>query len=194
MSKNRDRILESARLCFSQKAFEQVTIKEICVQAGVANSTFYYHFKTKEELMDFLRTNDAHPLQEELLGVIAAPDLLEQAVSACAMCATRAQRSGCTLTAQYYKRRLSSGDEEEAMRRVHLQEYETARILIRRAQEAGKIARLFTADELAKTAILLSSGVVVDWCATGGAYDLQQEVRRRLKMLFGCKEKEGENA
>ena len=54
MSKNRDRIIQSALNLFSQKDFDSVTIKDICADAQVANSTFYYHFKTKEELMDCL--------------------------------------------------------------------------------------------------------------------------------------------
>lgn len=186
MSKNRDRIIESARDCFSDKPFEQVTIKEICERAGVANSTFYYHFKTKEELMDCLRSRDVHPLHGELLDLLAAPDLLEQAVSACSMCATRARRSGCTLTAQYYKRKLSLEREDGDMEKVHREEYETARTLVRRAKEAGLIANSSDADALTRAAILLSSGAVVDWCARGGAYDLKERVRALLLTLFGC--------
>ena len=185
MSKNRDRIIESARRCFSRGEFEQVTIREICEEAGVANSTFYYHFKTKEELMDYLRTHDARPLQAELLGVLASPDPLEQAISACAMCVTRAQRSGCTLAAQYYKRKLNAEREDGDMDKTHRQEYETARLLVARAQEAGLIVNRCPADTLARAAILLSSGTVVDWCASGGAYDLMQAVRGMLLTLFG---------
>ena len=185
MSKNRDRIIESARACFSRNEFEQVTIKEICERAGVANSTFYYHFKTKEELMDYLRTHDARPLQAELLGVLAAPDPLEQAISACAMCATRAQRSGCTLAAQYYKRKLNAEREDGDMQKTHEQEYKTACLLVARAQEAGRIENRRPADELTHAAIMLSSGTVVDWCASGGAYDLMQAVRGLLLVLFG---------
>ena len=185
MSKNRDRIIESARRCFSRCEFEQVTIREICEQAGVANSTFYYHFKTKEELRDYLRTHDAQPLQAELLGVLSASDPLEQAISACAMCATRAQRSGCTLAAQYYKRKLNAEREDGDMQETYRQEYETARLLVARAQEVGRIANACPAQELARAAIMLSSGVIVDWCASGGAYDLWQTVHGMLLVLFG---------
>ena len=67
MSKNRDRIIQSALNLFSQKDFDSVTIKDICADAQVANSTFYYHFKTKEELMDCLRTQDLRPCRGDCL-------------------------------------------------------------------------------------------------------------------------------
>ena len=68
MSKNRDRIIQSALSLFSEKNFEDVTIKDICQKAEVANSTFYYHFKTKEELMDCLRMHDMRPRNRELFA------------------------------------------------------------------------------------------------------------------------------
>ena len=126
MSKYRDLILASARKVFSAKSFEQVTIKEICQHAGVANSTFYYHFKTKEELMDCLRKEDDRPSGSDLLHILAESDLLEQVFSACTMCASRAERNGCTLTTQYYKRRLSSEKPTDKENSLYQQEAMTA--------------------------------------------------------------------
>ena len=97
MSKNRDRIIQSALSLFSEKNFEDVTIKDICQKAEVANSTFYYHFKTKEELMDCLRMHDMRPRKRELFALAATHDLMERVLVTCTMCAQRAERSGCCL-------------------------------------------------------------------------------------------------
>lgn len=109
MSKNRDRIIQSALSLFSEKNFEDVTIKDICQKAEMANSTFYYHFKTKEELMDCLRMHDMRPRNRELFALAATHDLMERVLVTCTMCAQRAERSGWMLTAQYYKRPAEPG-------------------------------------------------------------------------------------
>lgn len=183
-SKYRDLILSSARKLFSIKSFEQVTIKEICQDAGVANSTFYYHFKTKEELMDCLRETDDRPTGSELFRILAQDDLLEQVISACSMCAARAERNGCTLTAQYYKRRLSAEKPTEEENSTYRQEAMTAELLIARAQEQGIIRNQNPADKLALAAIGLTNNTIISWCVADGAFSLKDAVRSTLLVLF----------
>ena len=36
----------------NKKEYEFITIKEICVKAGVNRSTFYLHYETKEDLLE----------------------------------------------------------------------------------------------------------------------------------------------
>lgn len=184
MSKNRERIIKSARALFSDKDFEQVTIKEICANAGVANSTFYYHFKTKEELMDHLSETDDVPLRAEWIGLATMTDLLDQVIAACSMCAVRAERSGYMLTAQYYKRRLNVEKEDAVHQSTLDQEQEAAAALIARAQQQGAVKNMHEAGALAQAAIRLTSSVIVDWCVACGGFDLHSEVRRMLLLLL----------
>lgn len=183
-SKYRDLIITSARKLFSIKSFEQVTIKEICQNAGVANSTFYYHFKTKEELMDCLRETDDRPTGSELFSILAEDNLLEQVISACSMCAARAERNGCTLTAQYYKRRLSAEKLTDEEIRIYHQEAMAATLLITRAQEQGIIHNQSPADKLAAAAIGLTNNTIISWCVSDGAFPLKDAVRSTLLVLF----------
>lgn len=183
-SKYRNLILASARKIFSEKSFEQVTIKEICQDAGVANSTFYYHFKTKEELMDCLRLKDDHPTGTDLLHILAADDLLEQVLAACTMCAARAVRNGCTLTTQYYKCRLNAEALDDAHNALYAQEAMTAQLLIARAQQQGLIRNQSPAEKLTHAAIGLTNSTIINWCVVGGAFDLMQTARDMLLVLF----------
>ena len=183
-SKYRNLILASARKIFSEKSFEQVTIKEICQEAGVANSTFYYHFKTKEELMDCLRLTDDHPSGSDLLHILAADDLMEQVFTACTMCAARAVRNGCTLTTQYYKCRLNAEALDDAHRQLYAQETMTAQLLIARAQQQGLIRNDSPADKLTAAAAGLTNSAILNWCVCSGAFDLMQSARDMLRVLF----------
>lgn len=184
MSKNRDRIIQSALALFSEKDFDSVTIKDICANAQVANSTFYYHFKTKEELMDCLRVHDMRPRRRELFALAATHDLLERTIGACSMCAVRASRSGWMLTAQYYKRRLSLETGSPETEALYQQEHETAEELISHAKESGSIPNRSGAHELAEAAIHLTNSVIVTWCVERGGFDLMTAVRDSLLVLF----------
>jgi AcrR family transcriptional regulator len=49
-ARTRTRIVESARIMFNQKGFDQVSIDEIMKTAGLTRGGFYNHFASKEEL------------------------------------------------------------------------------------------------------------------------------------------------
>lgn len=50
----KNEILDAAGTLFSQKGYEKTTISDIIETVGVARGTVYYHFKSKEEIMDAL--------------------------------------------------------------------------------------------------------------------------------------------
>jgi AcrR family transcriptional regulator len=49
-AKTRARIIESARVMFNRRGFEQVSIDEIMKHAGLTRGGFYHHFASKDEL------------------------------------------------------------------------------------------------------------------------------------------------
>lgn len=64
----RDRILQGAIKIFAEKSFEGSRIDEIARAAKVPKSLIYYHFKSKDEILEVLTNNFIN----EYLGVIAA--------------------------------------------------------------------------------------------------------------------------
>lgn len=50
----RNEILDAADELFSQKGFDGTSTKDILEKVGIARGTLYYHFKSKEDIMDAL--------------------------------------------------------------------------------------------------------------------------------------------
>lgn len=50
----RSEILDAAERLFGAKGFEKATVIDILDAAGIAKGTFYYYFKSKEEVLDAL--------------------------------------------------------------------------------------------------------------------------------------------
>ncbi|MCI4458482.1 MAG: TetR/AcrR family transcriptional regulator [Thermocrinis sp.] len=54
MSSAKERLLESAKRLFSQKGYYATSVEDIVESAGVSKGTFYFYFKSKEELFKSL--------------------------------------------------------------------------------------------------------------------------------------------
>jgi AcrR family transcriptional regulator len=67
-AQTRTRIVEAARRMFNRHGFEQVTIDQIMLEAGLTRGGFYYHFASKDELYAEAVTSFAehNPFRKEL--------------------------------------------------------------------------------------------------------------------------------
>ncbi|MGB9680322.1 MAG: TetR/AcrR family transcriptional regulator [Thermoanaerobacteraceae bacterium] len=65
MNKTKERIFKSAIKTFSKRGFYKSTMDEIAEDAGVAKGTLYYHFKSKDDILDFLIDEGIKILKEE---------------------------------------------------------------------------------------------------------------------------------
>jgi len=54
MSSARERLLESAKTLFSQRGYYATSVEDIVESAGFSKGTFYFYFKSKEELFKSL--------------------------------------------------------------------------------------------------------------------------------------------
>lgn len=60
----RQTIIDAAGKLFSVNGFDATSIDEICQAADVVKGTFYYHFKSKEDLVIELRREMTNQLEE----------------------------------------------------------------------------------------------------------------------------------
>jgi AcrR family transcriptional regulator len=72
--RRRSRIEQTALELFRTKGFDQVTVEDVCAEAGVAPATFYRHFGTKEEVV-FAYSDDFRAALDAAVGAGAqAPE------------------------------------------------------------------------------------------------------------------------
>ena len=53
-SSTKEKIQEQAIKLFKEYNYDQVTVMQICKAAGITKRTFYYHFSSKDEIVDEL--------------------------------------------------------------------------------------------------------------------------------------------
>ena len=49
----RAKIFQAAKRILQKQGYEQLSIKNICEEAGVSNGSFYHHFKTKDDILSY---------------------------------------------------------------------------------------------------------------------------------------------
>ena len=49
----KERIFQAAKQILKKKGYEELSIKNICEEAGVSNGSFYHHFTTKDDLLSY---------------------------------------------------------------------------------------------------------------------------------------------
>ncbi len=71
-------IREVALKLFNEKTFEKVTLKEICEASGVNKHTFYYYFKSKDELLKKYYKIPCELTSYDLATIMTADSYIEQ--------------------------------------------------------------------------------------------------------------------
>ena len=76
--RTRDRIVEEADQLFYRQGFEHTSFAQIAEALGISRGNFYYHFKTKDEILDAVinhRLTRTHAMLEhwEIEGATPMP-------------------------------------------------------------------------------------------------------------------------
>ena len=69
MNRTKKLIFESAIRIFSECGYRGATMDDIALNAGLAKGTLYYHFKSKEELFNFIVEEGIQILQTQVLEI-----------------------------------------------------------------------------------------------------------------------------
>jgi len=71
----KNEILDTAQEIFLTKGYKQTSVESIIKKVGVAKGTFYYYFKSKEDLLDKLVKRMADKIQIEIKKIVEKKDL-----------------------------------------------------------------------------------------------------------------------
>lgn len=71
-------ILSSARTLFAEKGYDNTPVEEICVLAGIAKGTFFYHFESKQAIVRYIL---ASQIREYALRLKEQMDTFKDAIA-----------------------------------------------------------------------------------------------------------------
>ncbi|MFZ0215274.1 MAG: TetR/AcrR family transcriptional regulator [Candidatus Dormiibacterota bacterium] len=65
-TERRQRLLEAAWRCAARRGFRDITIDDVCLEAGVSKGAFYLYFATKQDLLMGLLDDDAAEVERQI--------------------------------------------------------------------------------------------------------------------------------
>ena len=179
--KNAKQIIDAAVKLFREHGYENVSVNDICKEAGIARSTFYLTFASKKEIIDKI-LSDVRLDRDDFFGdFIAAENDFERMWILCCRYLAVTINFGPELAGALF--RLELLGELDIMDTVHTVD-EWFVQLTKNCQRAGVIMSNEPPEMLAPLGVDIAYYTTYEWCKRKGSFNLRQVVRRRAEALY----------
>jgi AcrR family transcriptional regulator len=186
--RQRERILDAARLLFASRGFETVTMAEIARQAGVARATVFNHFGSKGALIEAI-TESVFDYWTGMLDRALADD---RSSTPSLVQALFEGMAGIEQLLSFYRgvfreiMKVRVGlDEGGAAQRAREHALERLERLLARGQERGDLSSEFSPADLAAAFDSLANGTIVHWLYEDTSGSLRERMQRAALIFLG---------
>lgn len=174
----KERIFQAAKTILQKNGYENLSIKNICEEAGVSNGSFYHHFKTKDDLLSYYI--EAQPsINPELLDLPkdkedAKNAIVEVYLNYAAYC----KELGVDFVSGYYTPRNQALNPDIRTERPY--PIVTVQNYLEKAISSGNIAMKLSITEVVNDIRMLVIGNAFEWAMRSGKVDMEENIRRSL--------------
>ena len=174
----KEKIFQAAIRILQRSGYENLSIKNICEEAGVSNGSFYHHFKTKDDLLSYYL--EAQPAVSP--DALDLPKDTEDAKAAIVQVylnyAEYCKELGVEFVAGYYNPKNQALNPDIRTERpypiVTVQQY------LERAVEANAISLKLTIEEVVNDIRMLVIGNAFEWAMRNGEVDISTNMKRSI--------------
>lgn len=175
----KQKLFAGALQLFAVKAYEDVTVQDICAQSQVSVGAFYHHYKNKESIL-----NEGYRLfDDDLEGKWNQGHPDDQLAAICFLVEGQLESMeimGPLAAAQYFKNQLSN--KEKYILDPSRFFYRAIRQAVEAETAGGRLAG--DAYIIVEDILSVSRGIIYDWCLHEGTYSLTAKGRRGLDMVL----------
>lgn len=174
----KERIFQAAIRILQRNGYENLSIKNICEEAGVSNGSFYHHFKTKDDLLSYYI--EAQPtINPELLAAPSDKDSAKAAIVEVYLnYATYCKELGVEFVAGYYNPHNQALNPDIRTERpypiVTVQQY------LEKAVYSECISLNLSISEVVTDIRMIVIGNAFEWAMRNGEVDFEENIRRSL--------------
>lgn len=174
----KERIFQAAKNILQKSGYENLSIKNICDEAGVSNGSFYHHFKTKDDLLSYY-IEEQPSINAELLDVpfdkiAAKAAIIEVYLNYASYC----EELGVDFIAGYYNPRNQALNPDIRTERpypiVTVQQY------LEKAVAANAIQLKLSILEVVTDIRMLVIGNAFEWALRNGKVDMKENIKRSI--------------
>lgn len=180
----KQKLFDSAVRLFKEHGYNNVTVSEICKNAGVAKGTFYVHYVSKEDIIkesyycdmgDYVLNKYEELIKDKKLSV---KEKIEKFLLCEIMFTTYA---GYEMTCLAFVTNLS---ECIAKNSHHFERREFSKVLkelINEAKDKGDLLSKDNCDEIFLYVESFIRGFMASWCFANGQFDIVEKGKKYIK-------------
>ena len=178
----REKIYRTSVELMEKKGLNNITVEEICKEAGVSIGSFYNCFESKNDIL-----NEIYKVADDYFLSVVAADMKDGSTNDkiiryfCYYADYNVHR-GLEFVKHLYNPRNTMFIKKGRHMQLILQN------IIEVAQKQGEIPDDMPAEEIVEYFFIAVRGIVYDWCLHNGQYDLvefaKNYVRRLIKTLY----------
>ncbi len=177
-------IRETATRLFREKTFEAVTLGDICQACGINKHTFYYYFKSKDELLESYYSLPWNLSAAEVTDILTSDNYVDQLWLIIQKFTDHIQTTGVPIVRQIFIKNLS---EDMGTFRIGHEMRELCRLeisIIKKGQQAGQFRNHADPKVLVilLQQILYSLGLL--WAIFQGEFEFGARARFLLENLL----------
>ena len=172
------KIFRAAKNILQRDGYEQLSIKNICEEAGVSNGSFYHHFKTKDDLLSYY-LEEQPSINPDLLDLPSSADEAKIAIIHVYLhYAEYCRDLGVEFISNYYTPKNQALNPE--IRTARPYPILTVENYLQKAIDKGIVKPELPLEEILTDIRMLVIGNVFEWCLHDGKNDFEGNIRRSL--------------
>lgn len=174
----KEKIFQAAKRILQKNGYENLSIKNICEEAGVSNGSFYHHFKTKDDLLSYY-IEDQPSMDSGLLEVPKNIDEAENAIVGVYLNYAKYCRTlGVEFIAGYYTPHNQALNPTIRTERPY--PIVTVQNYLEKAVAANAIKLKLSISDIVTDIRMLVIGNVFEWAMTNGHADFEGNITRSI--------------
>ena len=178
----KERIFQAAKRILQRDGYEQLSIKNICDEAGVSNGSFYHHFKTKDDLLSYYIEDQPSIDPSHLDLPKNAEDAKRAIVYVYLNYVKYCRELGVEFLAGYYTPKNQALNPVSRTERPY--PILTVQSYFERAVDAGVITLTHSLEEITTDIRMIVIGNVFEWSMRDGKVDFEGNMSRSLSIYL----------
>ena len=174
----KERIFQAAKRILQKSGYEELSIKNICEEAGVSNGSFYHHFKTKDDLLSYYIEDQPSIDPDRLELPKNKEDAKETIIHVYLNYVKYCKELGVEFMAGYYTPHNQALNPTIRTERPY--PIVTVQHYLERALEANAIQLNLKIEEITTDIRMIVTGNVFEWAMRNGDADFEGNMRRSL--------------
>ena len=178
----KEKIFRAARHILQKKGYEELSIKNICEEAGVSNGSFYHHFKTKDDLLSYY-IEDQPSINPDLLDLPRdSREAKETIIYVYLNYVHYCQELGVEFMANYYTPKNQSLN--PLIRTERPYPILTVHNYLEKCIQAGIVSPRLSLEDITTDIRMIVIGNVFEWCLKTGDADFEGNMKRSLRVYL----------